>query len=409
MKFKSIFILFCFIGILAKGQTPKQATAVFVPPAEYNIGLFLSFKSERTYDDLNLLSQSKDAITAQRVRLDDEARISLNYYLGTLEALSAFNGKFKVNLKVYDTESNDSIVSALLKQDDVKKLDVIIGPVNVNNARLVADFCKQKQILNIQPFSPSKSLTSFNPYHVKLIPTIDAHVEAMAQSICDSFTGGNVIIYSPKNEMLSPLSAKLDSLLELHNKTAENKITVSLYNSTEQSVNGVKKPWADLLKQNMPNVFVVMSFDENFAQGTMRALMDKREKYGLVVYGMPTWLNGEVMRLDYLNEFSVRITDIFYVDKDRPETLEFINNFKSNYHNEPPENAFLGYDVTNMVLSSLQDYGKDFPEKIITQRFSGTGFKFDVVRSTKGTELNYYENRHVNIFKVEEYKLVKVW
>lgn len=409
MRISAITILFIVSSLVARAQSPKPATALVVQPKEYNIGLFLSLKADETYSDLSTLSASKDPLTAQRARLDEDARISLNYYLGTLQALENFNGPFKVNLKVYDTESKDSIVSDLLKKDEVKKLDVIVGPVNVSNARLVAEYCKQNHILNIQPFSPSKSLTTKNPYHIKLIPTIDAHIEAMAQSICDSFAGSNVIIYHPKSDMQNALAKNLDSLIKVFTIDTLHRTTVWDYNSSDQTVTSVKKSWPDLLKTGKTNVFVILSFDENFAQGTMRNLMDKREKYDLVVYGMPTWLNGEIMRLDYLDQFKVRITDIFYKDEQKEETQKFMEAFKANYHIEPPENAFLGYDVTNMVLTSLKDYGKDFPEKITTQRFSGTGFKFDVVRSKTGNELNFYENKHVNIFKVQDYQLIKVW
>jgi hypothetical protein len=62
--------------------------------------------------------------------------------------------------------------------------------------------------------------------------------------------------------------------------------------------------------------------------------------------------------------------------------------------------------VLNFLFSSVKTYGKDFLPQLLTQRYSGAGYKFDIVETMKnpGT-VNYYENNHVNVLKVEDYQL----
>jgi hypothetical protein len=64
----------------------------------------------------------------------------------------------------------------------------------------------------------------------------------------------------------------------------------------------------------------------------------------------------------------------------------------------------------NFTLKALGEHGKDFLNHISTQRYSGTAYKFDVVKDLKNSSvINYLENRHVNVFKVQDYELKKVW
>ena len=60
-------------------------------------------------------------------------------------------------------------------------------------------------------------------YYLKIAPTIDAHTDAMFNSIVDSFPGANVIIYTPEAEKSLSVAQRFDSLFLDYNKTAEQK------------------------------------------------------------------------------------------------------------------------------------------------------------------------------------------
>ena len=116
------------------------------------------------------------------------------------------------------------------------------------------------------------------------------------------------------------------------------------------------------------------------------------------------------MRLDYVNDFHARVTNPFYADTTGGRANGFITDYTTEYHIEPSKDAYLGYDVANFLSRTLAFYGMEFPELIATQRYTGLGFKFDIMKEYNAAgKLNYFENRHVNVFKVEEYKQQKVW
>ncbi len=395
----ALSIVYCLLSIVSFAQSDSV----------YRISLILPFQTESTVEKLDGFSNAHDFFTASRIHLNEDAVIALDFYEGALEALRETNDSFKVELKVYDCYNSDSVTTELLKKDDLKKSDVIIGAMSVSGSKLVADYCKQNKIINVQPFSPSKSLTADNPYHLKLSPTIDAHVDALFNSIIDSFAGGNIIIYTPDAEKSLSVAQRFDSLFRSYNKTALQKFTVALLNTKTMMVNGKKTTAAEQVKTDRPNIFIITSFEESFVNGNLRVLHDDLKTKRIIVYGMPTWLNGDILRLDYVNDFSTRISDAFYLDSARNETLSFKNNFKTNFSQEPSKFAFLGFDVFNFVLENLNDYGKDFINNVATQHFNGTGYKFDISKNSKdGKQVNYYENRNVAVFMVENYQLKRV-
>ena len=264
--------------------------------------------------------------------------------------------------------------------------------------------------MNIQPFTPSKSLTSENPYHLKIAPTIDAHVDNLYQSILDSFPDANIIIYTPKNEKGMALAQRFDSLFINYNSMAETKYALAMLNTTDMVANGKKTTLDDLINPSKTNILIITSYDEPFVQSTLRSVFEKNSKANLVVYGLPTWLGGDILRLDYINNLHTRISDAFFADTSKPKTRNFIENFTNRYHAEPSKYAYLGYDVFSFLLKSVKTYGKDFVPQLATQRYTGTAYIFDINASMKDANtINYYENNHVNVLKVEDYKLKRVW
>lgn len=376
----------------------------------YNITAILPFQSDETKTDIESFMNAADYFSANRVQLDEDATTALDFYQGLLLAFKQDTSSIRVNLRVYDNHNSDSVTKLILAKPDLKKQDIVIGTVNYASAKSVAEFCKANKIINIQPFTPSKSLTTENPYHIKLAPTIDAHIDNMFLSITDSFPGANVIIFSPSNETEWNAAVRMDSLFQAYNKTAGLKYTVNLLNVKTMTVNGKKVTNAELLKAGKRNIWVITSFEESFANGNMRVMFPQIDKYDIMVYGMPTWLGGDVMRLDYVNNFHTRLSNPFYADTTGGKGEPFIYSYKASYHAEPSQNAYMGYDVANFLSRTLAFYGKEFPALITTQRYTGLGYKFDITKQLNAAgNLNYYENRHVNVFKVEEYQLQKVW
>lgn len=400
IAFKHTFfcsVAFCLLSVVSFAQTDST----------YRIGLILGFQAAGTTEKLDAFENAQDQFTARKIRLNDDAVNSLDFYFGALTALQ--RSKVAVEVNVYDNWNSDSVTTEILKKEELKKCDAIIGSVSSASAKMVAEYCKANKIVNLQPFTPSKSLTAENPYHVKLAPTIDAHAEAMFHSICDSFAGANVIIYTPNSDKSTSIAAHFDTLFKNYNLTADTMFTVCLLNNKDMLVNGTKTTVREQLNHSRPNVLIVTAFEESFVNGNLRVLYPELKTDSIIVYGMPTWLNGDVLRLDYLNDFHTRITDAFNPDSPHAETFLFNHYYPEKAGEEPSRFSYLGYDVVNFALENFKQFGKKFQEHLAGQHYTGAVYKFDITPNMKGDTLNYYENKNVSVFAIDNYLLRRVW
>jgi hypothetical protein len=66
-------------------------------------------------------------------------------------------------------------------------------------------------------------------------------------------------------------------------------------------VDGKKTTAGEQLKTNKKNIWFIPSFDEAFLNGNFRILHSQLNAKNITVFGMPTWLNGDILRLDYVS------------------------------------------------------------------------------------------------------------
>ena len=392
-------------------NTPNYFQQNPVIKKRYVVSLLLPYSSVATENKIDAFLNARETGVKPQL-ISDEAKTSLDFYDGVLFALKEMQDSLlEIELHVFDTWNNDSITKELLKQKTIQYSNIIIGPATNSTSKLVADFCKQRKIINVQPFSPSKSLTTDNPYHIKIAPTMDAHIDNMARSLADSFLKENIIIYCTNQESSLQSAKRLDSLLKNFDGIGKTRFTSTLFNFSNPIVKGEKKTLNDLLSATKRNVVVVCAFDESNAQMVVKQLAEK--KSNVVVYGMPTWLNSEILRLDYLNKLSARFTEQYVFDTTTDKTLNFYYTFYHEYNIYPARYAWLGYDVIKWLEKSLKAEG-EFPFNIAGTFYSGVGnkFQFRAVISGKPDEkprTDYFENSYLHLVRLENYVLVKEW
>lgn len=397
---KIAVILLMLTGVSLQAQTDSL----------YHVAFILPFNAEHTYFRLEEFLDATDVTIANKVRISEESTLALEFYRGAKIAIEQHQNDKKMQWHFFDNSSSDSLTAALLLNPVFKKMHVIVGSAGSADAAKVAEFCRVNKIINIQPFVPRKSLGHYNNYHLKLVPTIETHVDNMFLSIVDSFAGANVIIYTPGSDINLSIAQRFDSLFTNYNKSAAKKFNVVFINTKDMLVNGKKTTAAEQLKTGQKNVWILTSFDENSVSGSFRVMYENRNKYDIAVYGMPNWLNLENMRLDYLNHFNVRISDAYYFDSTAVLSRTFAENFAASYKLPVNRNSCMGYDVVNFISTALQQHGNEMLDKLPSSRYKGAGYVFDIHQNKSVDGLiNYYETKHANVFMLRDYTLQKIW
>jgi hypothetical protein len=305
--------------------------------------------------------------------------------------------------------SQNAIVEQLMLNDSLRACDIIIGPTNANQSKVVSGFCKKNRIINIQPFVASKSFSSENPYLVRFMPTIDAHLQAEYEMVLDSFSDANIIIYTTKKERDLSAARYLDTLFSSYNAINTHKLSYSFVNAGDSTIPVAQRSLSSHKKPNQRNVVMMTCYDEPVVNSQLRMTKDE-----MVVFGMPTWIDAEQIRADYLNKAEPYFTDNYFVDTTQSKVNDFITTYKTANGQRPSRYSFLGYDAMRYLCNVFHKYGKNFKLGFDNESYDGMGFSFHIspvirISKTSGIPvINYYTNTAMHLFQVSDYKVWKV-
>ncbi|MCW3126922.1 MAG: putative amino acid transporter [Bacteroidetes bacterium] len=380
--------------------TPNADSAI-------KIGLLLPFDFVATSGKIYGYMNDKELAKGDIYKLRESSREALDFYQGLQYAVNHTKSKQKIEFYTYDTENSDSVVQELLKNPVLKTCNLIIGPATPQEAKTVAAFCKKNSIINIQPFVASKSIATENPFLVRLVPTIDAHLQKEYEMVMDSFSDKNIIVYTTRRERDMSAAKQLDTLFRSYNAVNSNKLRYTLLINSDSSASAAKHNLATHLLPKEQNVVMLTCYDEPLVNSLLRT----NSKDNTVIFGMPTWIDGEQIRVDYLNNAQPYFTDNFYADTSKTQVTEFMGLYMESYAQRPSRYSYMGYDAMNYLSAIFDKYGFAIADGINKESYEGLGYSFHLSpafrtsRVSNEMVVNYYTNTAMHLFQVHDYRI----
>jgi hypothetical protein len=371
------------------------------------ITLLLSFDASHAAWKMSSYMKAEDPIEARGIKMKESSQQAMDFYEGFMSALNESAPFFNIKLQVFDAPKSDSLLRELLKNDSLKNSDIIIGPGSISGARIVSEFCKKNKIINVQPFIAARNIAVQNPYMVKLAPSIDAHMGRIFKTIVDSFSAYKTVIYCSKRERDFVAATAIDTLFKEYNLTAKRKLNYVFVNNGDTT----KSASARSLSANVSpgkTVIVYCSYDPTTVEQTLKSF----QRGSAIIFGMPTWINEELIRVDYMNNADLHYTDEFYADTTNASVNEFTKRYADNYIHTPSPSSFLGYDVAQYLFFSLKLNGYNFAENGLNSPYTGLGYNFSIKKYFAKGKLDaapvfqYFTNESVHQFRIQDYRLL---
>lgn len=297
----------------------------------------------------------------------------------------------KIRLYVYDVEKDTLKTKQLLKNPDLKKMDLIIGMLYHRNFKMVADFAEINKIPIINPISERSDVIAGNPYVFKAIPSRKTQLTQVAKCFSDNFSKDQVLIVKsgqyPDRE--APERLKKECL--------DRNLNVLLVDGQEGAIGKLSK--------NKENVLVVFSDNAAYSLDLTRRFYELRNDYSITVFGLPEWGTMEGLETEYLLALKAHFVAKQFIDYSDPKVKWFVDQYQKRYSTDPALMAFQGFDIACYFLTALKTYGARFPRCIgeFSMKSLQTQFEFG---SAKG---NGFENQRWMIYKFENYRLVPVY
>lgn len=372
--------------------------------SSYNVAMVLPFLSDRFTGD-------KSAIPAN-------SEWALQFYNGARMAFDDLSaGGVSLNVSVLDSRANERQVSDLARvNSDVNSAHLIIGPYTRTNVAVMAEKAKSNGSILVSPNSAASNISANNPNYIQVKPTLESHCQAIMQHVQKDTKHDQIVLVAlntpSETARFEFLQREYDRLTGLQNKQPLQRITVD---SARLDMSGINLN--TYMNSNGKTVFIVPSWSQEvFIYNFLRKLDAAKGQYQQVeVYGMPQWMDYEIIDFDFYERLSVHVSSSAYVDDLDPDVRAFKRKYYDTFGDLPREEAFVGYDLTRYFGKMMHTYGTRFQYKLPenAEQMLHTRFAFQsiILPATTGTEfrpVERWENKHVNILRFKDYRFNKV-
>ncbi|MEK7255193.1 MAG: hypothetical protein AAB316_10645, partial [Bacteroidota bacterium] len=273
------------------GVTPAETGIPTTPSSGkvFNVSLILPF-----------LAQQFNA-----ENIDENSQWAIHYYAGAKVAYEALERDgVNLSVNVLDTEANATKVGSLLRQNELLRSDLIMGPYRRDNVPPVEDFAKKNKIPLAVPFTAQMGMAEGNPYYIQMNPSLKSHCDAIARHARKRFRSEDIVlVVQDKPEEKERLKYFQDANAVIEGRSGVKFREFVATNTQNPNV-------AQFIKTGRTTVFIVPSWsNESFVYSVLRQLMDQKSSgEDVVVYGMPQWMGFEQIDYDFYERLQVHVS-----------------------------------------------------------------------------------------------------
>lgn len=365
----------------------------------FNIALMLPFN----LDEIDII---KEEDHVDNKKMLPKAKPFLEFYEGFLIAVDSLKEVgISVNLFAYNTLKDSATVSEIMHKEEMKHMDMIIGPAFSSNLKIVADIAEKMSIPVISPFYSKVDQIEDNPFLYQVNPAFLTQMHEMMHCLVRHCNKNFVVIHqgdSTENEFLGIFKEMLIS--EMEASFPDSALMYKEVNTAKEKTSSIDK----YLSSDIDNIVMIPSNDQAYISDIITKLNSLAEKKHIVLVGLPSWRKFDNIELEYIHALRMHTFTPFTTDYDSPEVVKFIAKYRDMFKSEPAifnfcHYSLYGYDIGMYFIQSLASGGKNFGNCLENKVMLQSGFDFH-----KGKNFDGYENNRTFVLRYDKDFTIKV-
>lgn len=303
-------------------------------------------------------------------------QIILDFYEGMKMAADTLaKQNVKISLRAYDTDRNSEKIKTLLKTDELKSSDLLVGPFFPEENKAIQDFSLENKINVFNPFSNNSDVIGTNPYAFLYQPSIETIGRKSGEFMSSYVRKKNCIVFYGTSRRDSLLAAtfvdkareKGLKVLGSHRITKDNlaKIVGTLATATEYDEYRYAKQFT-LRKDSLGGIFVAS--DDALIYTKVLGAVDTRGDSALVL-GSEDWLEQTALELDKYNTLPVAFIAPNVSLSNNPYLIAFNRKFIKTHGRTPSLYARMGYEFMLFTGNQLHKNGAYFQENMNKEKY----------------------------------------
>lgn len=313
------------------------------------------------------------------------------YYQGALLALdSVGENNLEVKLTVLDTENDSLVLTKQLKSTAVKEAQLILGPVLQGGNKVMSNFLKGKEVVQVSPLMTFSKTKINEPNWVSANPGLARYGSFLAQHI-GQFNSDSAILV-----IVNDKSSMDKTITEAIQKAAPKSVKIKLIDAAKPA------EITAYLKHKGSVHIVIPSATETTVNKVLNQLNDTSLLHHVSVYGFPQWLDFKNTSYLLWQQCHVHLVTGYYVDYTSDAVKSFILAYRERFFTEPTEAAFKGFDQTLFFISKLNEYGpKKLLSKLESEQVPALHTEFTIRQID---EKGGYQNAYVHLLQLKDFQ-----
>ncbi len=311
-----------------QAQQKTDTTAIdTIAGAGFRIAILLPFK-------LNLAGADKNV------------EKFVDFYRGILLATDeAKKQGISSTLFVYDTGTSEAQIDSILAKEELKNVDLIIGPAYTNQVQKVTDFAKAHEIYTLVPFTQKIKDIDTNPYIIQFNPSEQTQLTIAKQKLLKKIGHRHIVLACFENNRDEGNTFANSLLADLQiTRTPHSRCIINAQNADSICQTAIAEN----------AVLLLASTSQERVRPILRIINRKKIGTNLELVGFDNW------ELSLLNDSKpVYFSSLFM------PTSEFSEAYKQKYEryfgvssNSFPKYDRLGYDLMQNMLAMLDKSGQ---------------------------------------------------
>lgn len=353
---------------------------------EATISVLIPFK-------LNQL-KLETATKAQIERTD----MAIDFYQGIkmgIDSAASFGLNFKLN--VIDSRDDNAYLSTLIRNETLKKSNLIIGPVFPDGIKYLSSFSISNDLPIVSPLAASKPSDFDNPKLISIVNNITQHGQRIAGYIGSKFQPGNgiVVLINTKKaedeEFASPIK-------EFFKVKHPNLLVQEFSSMNVFETKMVKGKRYAVVFCSSDMAFVTPNLDKLSRIAKLRS-----SEYDFSLFGHPNWAKQNY-KIEQLQSLKTIISSSYSINYKDSDVIAFVRKYRDNFNFEPSEFSFKGFDIGFYFGKLIAKHGKNYLDFLTKDKYRGLHNSFSFIYDP----LYGYYNKDLMLFQYKNLSLSQI-
>ena len=297
----------------------------------------------------------------------------------------------QIELHAYDTKRSRRVTQEIVGKEEMKGMDLIIGPLYTDPIAIVNDFAYKNKINVVNPLSSNAEVIGNNPFAYLFFPSNETIGRTSAEYVVKNVKKKPGIVLYENNsndsatayafkERIKADSFKIIQTRRISKENTRQILDMLLIPDTklrDASSEEAKEEYG--IKLDSISFIFVASGNDLISSKVLSAVETRGDS--ITVIGSAEWLNLPVIKYETYSKLGCVLYAPNYFKKDSPYYISFRNQYIKRHREIPSKYAEIGFELMLLMGNGLKEYGKYFQlgwrDKGYANGYITAGFNFN--------------------------------